>query len=774
MRRVAGVILALLVVVLAQSVPARAGHEFPYYPSYYPQEIRIETIAPGDAERRLRDASLHAVLGADVFEGGRILRDIDRVEFLGSYVLAVLDGPASSRAARDTRCAMVSSVAGLFARSTGRLAFHPYPITPYHADYLYHFDRVEALKTSYGQGNGAGNRPRLRTRGRLAEQVPAPWRADGAEWDATIEEVDVSALLSARGARFDGWWSPPWLKEGWFDAYLLLIERIRDPGGRQAAEAIVHRLVGGEYKDESEKINLARQLVASLTESCEAVVLGYRTKRDYFNIGYSAGIENIAYDSHTGMNSAMFVRTVKLKDFIWNGWLRLGITGRPLAAWNPLGGFTDDFGRLLWSAVGDPALLPAPYSATWIPNRVLLNTAEDGGFLARLQSWFLRLGRAETISVPRGALIPEPGTGRLQRVGWGKTARAKIVYTALTSAFHDDSQMSVGDVLYPFVVAYTWGESGGREAARDPVIEQATAAIRARLAGVNVLRVNQEVLRVGDVKLTWRNPVVEVYLNASVADPLHAAALAPPWASTPWHVMVLMDEAVKRRIAAFSETEARRTGVEWLDLVRKPALNKRLSALVEEFESRAYVPAALKDVVTSEEARQRWRALRRFSQKYRHFLVTNGPYRLEKATENSAVLTVFRDLSYPRGIGSFDRYPIPHKGHIVDMKVVEGQLRIRAEVERVEKFQRTYQIVREALTDAMLVGPLAVRPECRYVGIGPDGRVVAAGTATYAGNGTFSVNLTTRPGNLSTVTAALFVDENFMVPEVKLVRLEAR
>jgi hypothetical protein len=48
----------------------------------------------------------------------------------------------------------------------------------------------------------------------------------------------------------------------------------------------------------------------------------------------------------------------------------LGIDGRPGSAWNPIAGFDDDFGRLLWSAVGDPALLPAPYDAGWMLNRI--------------------------------------------------------------------------------------------------------------------------------------------------------------------------------------------------------------------------------------------------------------------------------------------------------------------------------------------------------------------------------------------------------------------
>jgi hypothetical protein len=61
---------------------------------------------------------------------------------------------------------------------------------------------------------------------------------------------------------------------------------------------------------------------------------------------------------------------VKLKDFPWNGWLKLGIDVRPDAAWNPIGGFGDGFGRLLWSAIGDPALFSAPYDSSWMLNRI--------------------------------------------------------------------------------------------------------------------------------------------------------------------------------------------------------------------------------------------------------------------------------------------------------------------------------------------------------------------------------------------------------------------
>jgi hypothetical protein len=103
---------------------------------------------------------------------------------------------------------------------------------------------------------------------------------------------------------------------------------------------------------------------------CRKTVAGYTVKREYFNSEFSAGIENIAYDAHEGFNSPMFIRTAKLKDFPWNGWLALGVDGRAKAAWNPIAGFTDPFGRLMWFALGDPAVVPSPYDENWVFNRI--------------------------------------------------------------------------------------------------------------------------------------------------------------------------------------------------------------------------------------------------------------------------------------------------------------------------------------------------------------------------------------------------------------------
>jgi hypothetical protein len=132
----------------------------------------------------------------------------------------------------------------------------------------------------------------------------------------------------------------------------------------------MRRLKTGELTDLVERINVERELVTALTGGCRKTIAGFTVKREYVNVEFSAGIENIGFDSIEGLRSPMFIRTAKLKDYPWNGSLVLGIAERPAAAWNPIGGMNDPFGRLLAAAATDPALLPAPYDAGWMINRV--------------------------------------------------------------------------------------------------------------------------------------------------------------------------------------------------------------------------------------------------------------------------------------------------------------------------------------------------------------------------------------------------------------------
>ena len=201
-------------------------------------------------------------------------------------------------------------------------------------------------------------------------EIHPDWSARDTDWDLEVIEVDAAGLVASAMLSVNGWLAPPWVRTGWFHAERLLAEAVNDADRRQRAESAFTRLEAGAFSGLVERINLERELVSALTGSCWKIVAGYTIKREYVNVDYSAGIENIGYDSIAGLASPIFIRTVKLKDFPWNGWLALGVGGEPLAAWNPIGGMNDPFGQMMGFAVGDPALLPSPYEAGWMLNRI--------------------------------------------------------------------------------------------------------------------------------------------------------------------------------------------------------------------------------------------------------------------------------------------------------------------------------------------------------------------------------------------------------------------
>jgi hypothetical protein len=374
------------------------------------------------------------------------------------------------------------------------------------------------------------------------------------------------------------------------------------------------------------------------------------------------------------------------------------------------------------------------------------------------------------IAIPEDALLPEPGTGRLQPVGPGRSARVKLTYRALGSAFHDGTRTRAADLLYGYMFAYRWGVRGDTEAHYDPAVAAATAPLQARLKAVRVVGVDttSKSFRIGDVNFIRELFAIDVYLDTPPEDPEQDAIFSPPWSTLPWHLIVLMEEAVSRGWAAFSQAEAMRRGVEWLDLVRSDDLKTRLTALVDQFEREAFRPEILQSLVSAAEARKRWAALSAFYRSHGHFLVTNGPYKLKSWSERSATVEAFRDLSYPLGVGSYDTYAIPRRGYVTGVERQEGGLRLSGDIEIVMRFMRDYQIVRlpMRLVDATVRNRAA--PECRYVVVDADGRVALAGVSLPGEDLTFAIELDGRlPAGQYTVMAEILVNGNAMNAEIE-------
>ena len=642
---------------------AHAGHEFPFYPSFYPQEITVEALDARAAAQRLAKGTLHAYAGAELAAPPA---KTGSVASLGAYVVAT-SGRDGCEAARGMQDALGEGA-----------VWHPYPVTPFHADYLHHADRAAAARAASAVQNK--------------------------KWAGKVEIVDVGALMAKASVRYNGWSGPPWIRQGWFHAYLLLAPVAADARIENAAR----RLMRGEYRSLEERINLERNLVALLQARCERVVLGYTVRREHYSVEYSQGVENVGYDALGGLASAIFPRTVKLRDFPWNGWLNVAAPAPPASPWNPLaGGFGDAFGRLVWSALADPAYLPSPHGGGWIENRVSAST-EKG---------------------PTPFVVPEDAQFT---AGRGRTAALRIVYRVRNSSFHDGTSMSIADLAYAYAFAANLGK------------------VPDRLRGVRVLRVETETLAFGEDKLSYEVPVIEVYLDGGTGG--DAATVAPPWTTLPWHLLALFEEGARRGHLILAD----------FDPVRDAALVRQLAETARELEERAYVPPALASYVSAQQARARYRQLRAFHAAHGHWLVTNGPYLLSLWDGTKAVLGAFRDPTYPMGLGGFNAYAVPLKAHIARIERRPYGAEVYTEAEWLERLGREVRIVRGSFAQRLaerLSGAGALpAPVCRYLLIGQDGAVAAAGTARADGTGACRLEFRRaggRPGARLVVAAVL-------------------
>ena len=80
------IICGFTALLLVFASMARSGHEAPIYPSFYPQEIDIATLAPERAAQLLAENKLQAYVGEPRF-AGQLPDTLHPIESLGSFVL---------------------------------------------------------------------------------------------------------------------------------------------------------------------------------------------------------------------------------------------------------------------------------------------------------------------------------------------------------------------------------------------------------------------------------------------------------------------------------------------------------------------------------------------------------------------------------------------------------------------------------------------------------------------------------------------------------------
>ena len=133
-----------------------------------------------------------------------------------------------------------------------------------------------------------------------------------------------------------------------------------------------------------------------------------------------------------------------------------------------------------------------------------------------------------------------------------------------------------------------------------------------------------------------------------------------------------------------------------------------------------------------------------------------------------------RELTYPVGVGAFNRYVYPPRAVITEVKRETNRIAVEADVEKVVKVQRSYKIVRERLTRETTRGLYGVLVGSRYLVVGADGSVVTAGTARWEDDGRFMADLPEPlPLGRYTFLVAIYIDGNSVNPAARMLRFQA-
>lgn len=331
----------LVLIASLAAAPAEGGHEWPIYSSFYPSVIQVETVDPAAAAKLLPKGGLSAYVGAAPAFAGAPPAAVASIESLGAFVMVSVNPPDCT--------ALQEALRNAAAHPPANMVFHPYPVTPFHADYLEQEDLAQAAAARVRAAPPAVVTDRLRM-------------------------ISADSLVEKAMSRFDGWSGPPWIKSGWFQAYQLLADAL-PPVEREEAAGDLFQLEQDDFGDPAAQLNAERELVSLLVSNCHRAVAGYTIRHEWYDNDYYTGIQNIAFDSMAGLNAPVFIRTAKLKDYPWNGILQLGVPNPPKAAWNPVAGFTDPAGRLIWSALSDRSGFPSPYGDHWQLDRMANITA---------------------------------------------------------------------------------------------------------------------------------------------------------------------------------------------------------------------------------------------------------------------------------------------------------------------------------------------------------------------------------------------------------------
>ena len=447
------------------------------------------------------------------------------------------------------------------------------------------------------------------------------WHVYTGSWISTLIQRDLSGNLSfyytSRGRP-----EPLW------QAYQPVEE----------LDEIADRLQRRDYATWDERQDLmARGIELALEDSARIWLV------DQINVVPRAADVEVAADIAGGVAASwLWPYTLRFRDRV-GGSMVVAVPSLLTQPWNPVAGTNWAYDNMIIRALNDTEALPDPFTGLFHPQRLAQAavTVEDGVPVVRSLDW-LSLETAPEIVVPNDAWIAwDNDAGRFRTVGEeypeGITARTRSIVEYepgyLERRWHDGSQVSLADIVLPWIVLFERADEGSR--LFDPAHLPSFEFFQRHFRGWRIVDTDP---------LT-----IEIYSDQIFPDAEFIVASRTP-GTQPWHTMALGILAERAGDLAFSSNKADRQQVDWMSLVAGPSL-PILDDHLEAARAQAFVPyeSLLGDLLREGEAEARYAALAEWRAERRHFWVGDGAYYLHSVhpVAGSVVLRRFEGFTDP-------------------------------------------------------------------------------------------------------------------------------
>jgi len=401
-------------------------------------------------------------------------------------------------------------------------------------------------------------------------------------------------------------------------------------------DQITQSILYFNFTSEQERNELVRQAVKMGIQ--ESVRIFVAQKTDPFVA--SSKIDGLVNDFGAGITSKYSMLNARSTE--GKNTLNIGVKQIHQGSWNSIAGLNDVYSRDIYTLIADTATFRNPYTGDIIPLRTNWTGIATAGPL-------------DSLKVPDDAVIWNASQQQWVEVGQGNNATSMVSFKPVYSNWHHSIPMDISDFIFAQYFFYEWGtDLGENDLTTDPEYTPQAAVAIPLSKGFKVVSPDE----------------IESYIDIWHYDKTEIADSGVFFPNEPWEITAASERLVMAGKLAYSRSQATVENVEWLDPI-VPDHSQMIMEELEKMNNEGYVPTALKDLVTVEDARNRYDASIKWIGAHKHAVISNGAFYVDSYNIGGKIITVkaFRDSSYPFEVGHWSMYEKPKLADITKVDI---------------------------------------------------------------------------------------------------------